>query len=37
MKTILSLFDYTGNWSEPYRQAGYNVIQQDLKHGKYFR
>lgn len=34
MKTILSLFDFSGNWSEPYRQAGYNVIQQDLKHGQ---
>lgn len=32
-KTILSLFDYSGNWSEPYRRAGYNVIQQDLKLG----
>lgn len=30
MKTILSLFDYTGNWSSPYRRAGYNVIQQDI-------
>ena len=32
-KTILSLFDLSGNWSEPYRRAGYNVIQQDLKLG----
>lgn len=31
--TILSLFDATGNWSEPYRKAGYEVIQRDLKLG----
>lgn len=34
MKTILSLFDYSGNWSEPYRRAGYRVIRQDLKLGQ---
>lgn len=34
MKTILSLFDHSGNWSEPYRKAGYRVIQQDLKLGQ---
>lgn len=33
MKTILSLFDYTGTWSAPYKQAGYNVIQVDIKRG----
>lgn len=33
MKTILSLFDYTGNWSKPYRDSGYNVIQIDIKNG----
>ena len=33
-KTILSLFDYTGNFSKPYRDAGYNVIQVDLRHGQ---
>lgn len=33
MKTILSLFDYSGAWSNPYREAGYNVIQVDIKHG----
>ena len=32
-KTILSLCDYSGIWSDPYREAGYNVIQIDLKHG----
>ena len=34
MKVILSLFDYSGNWSKPYRDAGYKVIQVDLKKSK---
>lgn len=33
MKTIVSLFDFTGFWSQPYFEAGYMVIQIDLKHG----
>jgi hypothetical protein len=33
MKTILSLFDHSGNWSLPYKENGYEVIQVDLKHG----
>jgi hypothetical protein len=33
MLTILSLCDYTGSWSKPYRDAGYNVVQVDIKHG----
>jgi len=33
MKTILSLFDYSGQWSRPYKEAGYDVIQIDLKLG----
>ena len=33
-KIILSLYDYTGNWSKPYRDAGYTVIQHDIKHGQ---
>lgn len=33
-KTILSLFDYTGNWPSPYREHGYDVIQIDIKHGQ---
>lgn len=33
-KTIISLFDYSGSWSKPYRENGYNVIQQDLKLGQ---
>lgn len=32
-RTILSLCDYTGIWSDPYREAGYDVIQVDIKHG----
>ena len=33
MKTILSLFDHSGGWSQPYWDAGYDVMQFDLKHG----
>lgn len=32
-KTILSLFDFTGEWSKPWREAGYNVIQMDIQNG----
>lgn len=32
-KRIVSLFDYSGNWSKPYKEAGYEVIQVDLKLG----
>lgn len=31
---ILSLFDYTGNWSRPYRENGYEVIQIDIQRGQ---
>lgn len=31
--TIISLFDYSGSWSKPYKDAGFNVIQIDLKLG----
>ena len=31
MRTILSLCDFTGAWSRPYREAGYQVIQVDLR------
>jgi hypothetical protein len=34
VKTILSLFDYSGNWPKPYLDAGYNVVQVDIKHGQ---
>jgi len=30
---IISLFDHSGSWSKPYREAGYEVIQVDIKHG----
>jgi len=33
MKIIYSLFDYTGNWSKPYKENGYDVRQVDIKHG----
>ena len=32
-RTILSLCDYTGQWSAPYRERGYDVVQMDLKRG----
>ena len=32
-KIIISLFDYSGAWSLPYRRAGYIVIQIDIKLG----
>ena len=31
--SISSLFDYSGVWSKPYRDAGYTVYQYDLKFG----
>lgn len=33
MMAVLSLCDYTGEWSRPYRDAGYDVRQIDIKHG----
>lgn len=33
MDTVLSLFDFTGNWSAPFRQVA-DVVQIDLKHGQ---
>lgn len=30
---ILSLCDYSGNWSRPYAEAGYDVVQVDLQRG----
>jgi len=32
MKTLLSLFDYSGNWALPYEEHGWNVILWDIKH-----
>ena len=31
MKTLLSLFDFSGKWSEPFYQNGWEVIQWDNK------
>lgn len=33
MTRIISLFDYSGVWSDPYLQAGYDVIRVDIQHG----
>lgn len=32
-RVILSLFDHSGVWSQPYVDAGYDVRRYDLKHG----
>jgi len=32
MNTLLSLFDYTGNWAKPFLDGGWNVILWDIKH-----
>lgn len=32
-RTILSLCDYSGNWSRPYVDAGYEVVRVDLQRG----
>lgn len=32
-KTILSLFDESGEWSAPYRWAGYEVVHLDIQNG----
>lgn len=32
-KIIISLFDYTGNWSKPYKENGFEVVQVDIQHG----
>lgn len=32
MKTLLSLFDYTGNWARPFANGGWNVVMWDIKH-----
>lgn len=31
MRTLLSLFDYSGNWAEPFENAGWDVIPWDIK------
>lgn len=32
-KTILSLCDFSGSWSRPYEDDGYEVVRIDLQHG----
>ena len=32
-KVILSLCDYSGRWSDPYKEAGYEVVRVDIKLG----
>ena len=32
-KLLISLFDYTGNASKPYKEAGWDVVQVDIKLG----
>lgn len=32
-KVVISLFDYTGAWSQPWQDAGYEVVRHDIKHG----
>ena len=31
---LISLFDYTGNASKPYKEAGWDVLQIDIQHGQ---
>jgi hypothetical protein len=33
MKILLDLFSHSGNCSKPYRDAGWHVLQVDIKHG----
>lgn len=33
-RTILSLFDLSGEWSKPWREAGYNVVTFDIQSGQ---
>lgn len=33
-RTILSLCDYSGSWSQPYLDAGYDVVRIDLQRGQ---
>lgn len=32
-KVVISLFDYTGAWSQPWADAGYQVLRVDVKQG----
>jgi len=33
-RLILSLCDFSGTWSRPYLEAGYDVVRTDIKHGR---
>lgn len=33
MKRLLSIFDLTGNWSKPYKEAGWEVVYIDIQKG----
>lgn len=33
MNILIDLFDHSGNAAEPYRRAGWHIIQVDIKHG----
>ena len=33
-KTVLSLYDLSGNWSRPWAEAGYNVLTFDIQTGQ---
>ena len=35
MKRLLSLFDHSGKWSQPFYEAGWDVIQWDIKLSEY--
>lgn len=35
LRKIISLCDYSGSWSAPYEQAGYEVKRIDLQNGGY--
>ena len=32
-KVVFSLFDFSGEWSKPWEEAGYQVIRYDIKNG----
>lgn len=34
MRTILSFYDFSGAWSQPYVDAGYYVVRIDIKRGQ---
>lgn len=33
MQTVLSLFDYTGSWSDPFLKQKFNVVTVDIRNG----